>query len=120
MGYVYHGNYASFYHAGRTNLFRELGINEKELEEQGIIFPVISLNQRYLKPVRFDELIRVRSILEKVSPVRLQFRFEIYNEAGELVNRADSSIVFVDRDTRKPMRAPDRILKQIEAVHCFV
>lgn len=114
MGYVYHGNYASFYHAARTDFLRERGISEKEMEIQGLILPVISLNQRYLKPVRFDEVITVQTSLEKVTSTRIVFNFKIYNELGELVNRADSTVVFVESQNRKPIRAPRELLDKLQ------
>jgi len=32
MGYVYHGNYAKYYHVARTDLLHKLGVSDKELE----------------------------------------------------------------------------------------
>lgn len=113
MGYVYHGNYASFYHAARTDFLREKGISEKQMELDGIIMPVISLNQCFVKPVRFDELITIRTYVEKMTQTRLVFRFEIFNDQQQLVNRADSTVVFVDSASRKPLRAPQQLQNKL-------
>ncbi len=50
MGYVYHGNYPSYYHAGRTDLMRSLGVCDKELEKLGILLAVFEINIKYFKP----------------------------------------------------------------------
>ena len=48
MGYVYHGNYASYYEVGRTELMRNLGSSYKKLEDEGVLMPVIHLECHYI------------------------------------------------------------------------
>lgn len=113
MGYVYHANYVSYCHQARTELLREIGINDKVLEEQNIMLPVISMNLRYLKPVRYDELIMVKTYIEEEPCTRFSFRFEIINEKNELVCTATSETAFVNSMSRKPMRAPAIVINAI-------
>ncbi|MFT5248034.1 MAG: acyl-CoA thioester hydrolase, partial [Gammaproteobacteria bacterium] len=54
MGYVYYGNYALYYEVGRVELLRDLGTSYKDLEEQGIMLPVMDLSVKYLKPAFYD------------------------------------------------------------------
>lgn len=55
MGYVYHGNYASYYEVGRTELMRNLGSSYKKLEDEGVLMPVIHLECYYIRPARYDD-----------------------------------------------------------------
>jgi len=114
MGYLYHGNYAGYFHVGRTELLRKLGLNDKELESQNLILPVIEMNTKFLKPVQYDEIITLKTYLNELPKTRIVFYYEIFNEKGDLVNEANSSLVFVHNDTRKPMRVPQSIFKRIE------
>jgi len=115
MGFVYHGNYAKYYHLSRTGLLRKIGINDKTLESQKIIMPVIEINIKYIKPVFYDEEVRIVTQLETVSGAKLKFDHLIYNQKNKIVNKANSTLVFVDSDTLKPIRIPTKELEKIES-----
>ena len=107
MGYVYHANYVSYCHQARTELMRNLGIHDQVLEENQIMTPVISINLRYLKAARYDELLTIQTTIREMPKIRCHFEFEIRNETNEKICTAVSEIVFVDSISRKPMRVPE-------------
>ena len=115
MGYVYHGNYARYYHISRTELFRKLGLCDKELESQNIILPVIEMTIKYLKPIFYDDVITIETRIEELPSSRMEFTHKVFNQMHEIINEASSTLVFVDSNTRKPMRAPEIILKKIKS-----
>ena len=41
MGYVYYGNYATFYEVARVEALRSLNFSYNELEKSGIMLPVL-------------------------------------------------------------------------------
>ncbi|MFT6797758.1 MAG: acyl-CoA thioester hydrolase, partial [Maribacter sp.] len=43
MGVVYHGNYAQYLEMGRISWLRSFDLSYKEMEESGVMLPVISL-----------------------------------------------------------------------------
>ncbi|MBW5343123.1 acyl-CoA thioesterase, partial [Escherichia coli] len=57
MGYVYYGNYAAYYEVARTEMLRSTGISYKELEDMGVMLPVIELHSQYIKAAKYDDLI---------------------------------------------------------------
>jgi acyl-CoA thioester hydrolase len=114
MGYVYHGNYAKYYHISRTELLRKVGICDRELESQNIILPVIEMNIRYIKPVYYDDFITIKTKLLELPETRMKFQHEVINQHNELLNIANSTLVFVDSNTRKPMIVPEIILNKLE------
>lgn len=107
MGYVYYGNYASFYEVGRNEMFRSTGISYKELEEMGIMLPVSEMRTRFIHPARYDDLITIKVIIREMPVVRIQFEYELYNEQRELINEGYTQLVFVDMQKNKPCRAPE-------------
>jgi acyl-CoA thioester hydrolase len=115
MGYVYYGNYAKYYHIGRTELLRKIGIDETELENNKIILPVSEMHIKYIKPLFYDELILIRTTLKEYSRCILKFHCEILNMKNELVNESDIMLVFVNEYTRKPIRLPTVIFNKIES-----
>lgn len=109
MGYVYHANYVSYCHQARTELMRNLGIHDRALEENQIMLPVISINLRYLKAAKYDELLTIQTTLREMPKTRAVFEFEIRNEANEKICTAVSEVVFVNSISRKPMKVPEMI-----------
>ena len=116
MGYVYHGNYPTYYHIGRTELFRKIGISDKELEENGILIIVIETNIKYLKPAYYDDLLTIKTYIKNKSRVRIVFYFEIFNAQNKLINMGDSTVVFVDNKTRKPWVIPEILEKKLKQI----
>ncbi len=113
MGYAYYGYYPLYYEVGRTEMMRSLGLAYKEMEDNGIILPVISLQTNYLAPAYYDDLLTVKTILKEMPGVRIRFDYEIYNEKGEKLNFGETTLVFTDAKTRKPRRPPEYFLKRL-------
>ena len=115
MGYVYHANYVSYCHQARTELLRQFGINDRVLEDNNIMLPVIEMNLKYLRPNGYDEELTARTLVKELPRVRFKFEFEFVNGKGEKVCTATSTVVFVDSVTRKPYQAPNMIVNALKA-----
>jgi len=115
MGYVYHGNYAKYYHISRTELLRKIGISDKELENHNIILPVIEMSIKYIKPIFYDDIITIKTSLYNIPTSRMIFHHEVRSNNNEMINRATSTVAFVDINTRKPMKAPRFIVNKIKS-----
>lgn len=116
MGYVYHGNYPVFYDMARTEFLRSLGISYKELEDLGVLMPVIDLKIKYKAPVFYDELITIHVSVNEMPTTRMHFFYDVYNEKNQLVNQGETVLVFIDAKSRKPIRLPKILVKPFEAL----
>ncbi|HLT89094.1 MAG TPA: thioesterase family protein [Sphingobacterium sp.] len=114
MGYVYYGNYATFYEVARTEMLRSTGISYKELEDIGVMLPVTDLVSKYYQPARYDDLITIKTYIKEKPVVRIKFEYEIYNQNGVLLNTGYTQLVFVDMKKNKPCRAPQIFQKKID------
>ena len=114
MQVVYHGNYAQYFEMGRVEWLRNKGISYKWMEDNGIMLPVVSLTMNYKKPARYDELLSLKTILKNRTSVKIEFDYELYNEAGELLTMANSILVFVDMKTGRPVSPPQYMLSVLE------
>ena len=110
MAYVYYGNYAQYYEIGRAELMRQLGFPYRKLEDQGVFLPIISLNIKYIKPALYDDMLTIKTYLKEKPEAKIKFDYEIYNDQGELINKGDTTLVFVDCKTKKPCKAPEEFL----------
>lgn len=114
MSYAYHGNYAAYFEMGRTEWLRKLGVSYKNMEENGIMLPVINLNTNYLKPAKYDDILTLKTTLAKEPTARIEFEFEIHNQNNELLTTATATLVFVNMKTNRPTRIPEDILNKIK------
>ncbi len=114
MGVVYHGNYAQYLELGRVEWLRDLGFSYKEMEENGVALPVISLRLNFKKSAVYDDLITVVTRLVKTPSVRIEFDYEIYNESGEILVEANTVLAFMDTQKNRPVKCPEYILEKLE------
>ncbi len=107
MGYVYYGNYAAYYEVARVESLRHLGLSYRDLEDTGIIMPVMENCSRYLIPARYDELLTVRVSIRKKPGIKIIFDYEIFNEEKMLINTGETKLAFIDSKSGRPCRIPD-------------
>lgn len=119
MRYVYYGHYAQYFEMGRTDLIRSLGITYREMEEDwGVMLPVRELKVRYWKPARYDDLLRVVSRITQEPRASIQIEHEIYRKEAEgetLLVTGMVELVFVDRHSMRPIRAPKAFLDALNS-----
>lgn len=117
MGFVYYGNYPKFYEIARTETIRSLGISYKEMEERGIMMPVVEINLHYKRPAHYDEVLSIHTFVKEIPRgPKITFYHEIYNENGDLLNEGFVSLAFIRSDDHKPCRIPD-FLKELLMPH---
>jgi len=114
MGYAYYGNYAEYFEVARVECLRNLGFPYKELEDEGILLPVLDYKVKYLKPALYDDELTIRTYIKDVPKVRIHFEYEVFNQAGEKLNIGETTLVFVDSKTRKPRMAPEDLVKALK------
>jgi acyl-CoA thioester hydrolase len=114
MGVVYHGNYAQYFEIGRVEWLRKFGVSYKQMEEDGVMLPVISLSINYKKSARYDDLIKVKTQLVKLPSATIEFNYEITNELGEILTTGNTSLVFIDINKNRPTRCPQYLLDKLQ------
>ena len=116
MGIVHHSNYIVYYEMARVEALREWGMPYSEMEKSGIISPILEVGSKYLQPAYFDDVLTVRVIVEEMPMVRLKVRYELYNEAGTLINTGHTWLGFLDGTTRRPCRVPQSLIEGLKRV----
>ncbi len=115
MGYLYYGNYAQYYEIGRVEMLRSLGLTYKSMEEEhGILMPVMTLEQRFVRPAHYDELLTIKTILKEMPAKTIVFHVEIFNEKNKLVNGGRVKLCFVDTKTNKSIPAPAFLVDKLQ------
>jgi acyl-CoA thioester hydrolase len=97
MGLLHHANYLVYFEQGRTELLRQSGRSYKELEDAGVFLVLAKIEVRYRLPARYDDLLTLRTIVTRVTPVRIEHRYEVLRET-QLLAEGSSTLACVDRD----------------------
>lgn len=103
MGVVYHANYVVWLELGRTQLIEDLGVSYIQMEQDGIVSPVLDLQISYRKAMRYGEKALVKTWIETINPVRVIYGYEIWNEQGEVCITAKTTNILVRQDTFRPV-----------------
>ena len=115
MGFLYYGFYALYYEVGRAEAVRDLGFTYKELEEMGIVMPVVELNAQYFRPALYDDLITVKTIIKELPEgPKIQFHSELYNEQEQLLNKGITTLVFYDPKEKTKVNMPAELLQRLQ------
>lgn len=114
MGVVYHGNYAQYFEIGRTEWLRKLGVTYKQMEEDGVMLPVISLNVKFKKSAYYDDVVKVITKLKKMPTATIEFDYEILNSKNEILTTGNTVLAFIDINKNRPTRCPKYILDKLQ------
>src|SRR5690606_35110183 len=99
----------------RAEAIRQLGFTYRQLEELGVFMPVIELKSQYYRPALYDDLITVKTILKELPEgSKIVFHSELYNEAGQLLNRGTTTLVFYDPKERKKVSIHPELLHRLQ------
>lgn len=106
MGVVYHANYLTYFEVGRSEFFRFLGYSYRELEQKGVILPVIKAEVEYLQPALYDDELLIRTWMSSLKGARLELHYEVIRETEgtvQVLARGKTAHAFVGKDL-KPLK----------------
>lgn len=109
MGMVYYGNYFTFFEIGRVEYMRERGVSYKQMEREDDSYIVVTEARcRYLRPARYDDLLRIRTRVSEARRRSLRFAYEILrHDGGEMLATGETLHVICNREGR-PKSLPEK------------
>lgn len=114
MGVVHHGVYPQYLEIARLDWLDALGISYREMEKNGVMLPVYDMKLQYVQPAHFDDELKVEVVLAEEPRVRIRFVYKIFNKENELLTKAETTLVFMDAQTKRPIKCPRYILDRIK------
>ena len=109
MGVTYHANYLVWFEVARADLLRSLGWTYREMEIAGISLPVIEAHCQYLRPARYDDEIDVKTEGRMLSPVRMEFQYQVVRTIDQTVAAEGKTVHAAVDASGKPCRLPERV-----------
>jgi acyl-CoA thioester hydrolase len=108
MGIVYYGHYLTYFERGRTELLRACGLPYAELEDQGILLPVIEAHCEYLKPARYDDLLLITTTTAGRTGIRILMQCQVSRDDSLLVRGYTRHVATTPEG--RPCRLPTALL----------
>jgi acyl-CoA thioester hydrolase len=106
---VHHANYLTYFEMGRTEMLRGHGRTYREFEDAGLFMVVADVTCKYLAPAEYDDLLVLRTRVEKVGAAHIRHAYELIRGAA-IIATGTTTVVCVDREGRV-RRLPEWMLE---------
>jgi acyl-CoA thioester hydrolase len=117
MNVVWHGNYPRYLEQARTTLLDKIGYSYAEMAASGVMWPIVEMQLKYIRPVRFGQTITVEAtIVEYENRIKIAYRI---NDAvsGELLTKAQTTQLAIEAATGElQFVSPQALLDKIRAL----
>jgi acyl-CoA thioester hydrolase len=77
MGVAHHSSYVPWLEIARTELLRSSGMSYAALEREGVLMVIVKLEVAYRRPVKYDDVVEVRTTVVGGSRVKIEHRYEV-------------------------------------------
>lgn len=117
MGVMWHGNYARFLEQARCDLLGNIGYNYDEMAANGYMWPIVDMQQKFVRPVRFAQVVVVTSTLVEYEN-RLKISYLIRDKnTGETIMKAQTVQVAVKSDTGELLlESPPELTEKVKKI----
>ncbi len=118
MGVVHHSHYFAWFEIGRTDFIRALGTSYAQLERTGLLLAIAEATVRYINGAHYDDLLVVRTRLERVQSRSVTFGYEVLRlepEPNLRLATATMKLIALDRAGSTRTLPPDfrRLLESV-------
>ena len=107
MGLLHHAHYLVYFEQARTELLRSFGLTYRDLEDKGYLLVLTKIEVRYKRPAYYDDLLTIRTTVERTTAVRIDHRYDVLRD-GVLLAEGATTLACVDRDGR-PQPLPEEL-----------
>lgn len=114
MNVVWHGNYIKYLETARCNLLSKIGYDYDDMRADGVLYPVATMEVKFIKPCTFNQKLRVVAALEEIEPCMI-IKYLIFDaDTGEKVFKAKSMQICVNNLTKESIySAPERLKEKL-------
>lgn len=114
MNVVWHGNYIKYLETARCDLLSKLGYDYDNMREDGIAYPVATMDLKFMKPCTFNQKLRIVSYVEEIEPC-LIIKYVIFDAvSGEKLFKAKTMQICIDVRTKESLySAPERLKEKL-------
>lgn len=102
MGIVHHSNYAIWFEAGRTDFIKKAGLPYSQIEEKGIMLPLIELNCKFKIAANYEDEIIIKTSIEEMTNTRIRFHYEAVRMGDKpaILSTGETMHVWTDKNLK--------------------
>ena len=116
MGFAHHSNYLNYFELARIEWLNSIGFSYTKLEKKGIVMPVVYANIKYKSPAFFEDLLRIKLSIDKIPKATININYIIVNESQKVLASGSTTLAFLKRKAKRPVRCPQELLEIIESL----
>lgn len=101
MGVVHHSNYIRWFEEARVDLMEQMGLGYAEMEREGIMIPVLSVEADYLRMVHFGENVTIEAFIKEYNGIKLTIAYQVISEKTQMVHcRGLTKHCFINQEAK--------------------
>jgi acyl-CoA thioester hydrolase len=109
MGVVHHSNYYVYFEAAREDFISGADIRYKDMEDAGVMMPIVETQCRYMEGAKYDDLLIIETFVEKLSPIKVMLQYNVIREVdNKVLARGKTTQAFVSKDTFRIVNLKDK------------
>ena len=116
MGFAHHSNYLNYFEMARIEWLNKIGFSYAALERQGIVMPVVSVQINFKSPAFFDDPLTIKLVVNEIPKASIKIDYIIMNALKNEIANGSTTIAFLNIETNKPVRCPQKLLEIIESL----
>ncbi|MBI5667174.1 MAG: acyl-CoA thioesterase [Chloroflexi bacterium] len=109
-GHLNNANYARYMEEAAFEASAAVGYDQPRYEEIGTLWLARETEIEYLLPLRYRDEVMVKTWVDDFRRVRSRRRYEFYRQ-GDLVAKASTDWVYLDRHTMRPLSVPPEMVR---------
>lgn len=117
MEVVWHGNYARYLEQARCALLDRIGYNYPEMSASGFLWPIVDMQIKYVRPIRFAQTVVVgATLVEYENRIKIAYRIRDA-KTDELLTKAQTVQLAVDAETKElSFESPAVLIEKVKAL----
>ena len=117
MGIVYYSRYFEYFEESRTELFSSIGLEITNIEQEGVMLPVVSSYCEFKKGAKFEDVIIIKSKVKEKPRSTLKISYKaVLKKTNDLLVSGYTIQAFVN-DLGNPIKPPKSVLYYMQK--CF-
>jgi len=113
MGTFYNSRALEWFECARSETLRATGVPYTQMEERGVMLPLVEAHLQYQGRARYDDLLCLRTTMQFSGKARLRFDISIVQAEGGRPVVEGYTIHAITDTTGKPIRPPEWLSREI-------
>lgn len=99
MGVVHHSKYYPWFEIARGEFITETGMSYRDMEEAGIMMPVLESSCKYIQGAKYEDNLVVQAWISEMNPVKVIFNYNVIREKDDkIIAKGSTKHTFVNED----------------------